>query len=63
MYTNGMRVQALALRGVAGNYIFGEQVGPDVERCDIFGKKYAQTLRGVTMTCQTRKELRLAFEK
>ena len=36
---------------------------PDVVRCDIFGKKYAQTLRGVTMTCQNRKELELVLEQ
>ena len=39
------------------------KVGPNAERCDIVGKKYAQTLRGATMTCQNRKELGLVLEK
>ena len=42
---------------------FCEKVGPDGERRDIFGKKYAKTLRGVTMICQNRKELGLVLEK
>ena len=42
---------------------FCEKVSPDDERCDICAKKNAQTLRGVTMTCQNRKELGLVLEK
>ena len=45
------------------NQIFNKNVCANGERCNIRGNKYAQTLRGVTMTCQNGEELGLLFGK